>query len=233
MVYDGHHAYLVVGDLDESFVDVRRCIEGMFGESIEGHPDVTIIREDRLGIGESRSLREDHARAPMKATKRVFVIVTHALTPEAQNALLKTLEEPVPTALFFLIIPDDRHLVATLRSRMRRVEGAVPREEYATAAREFLGRAPHARMQFIGDLVAGYDEPETKQAVRKRFHQFTDALERELHATLHASRDTDMHDIVRNALDEVLRVRDYCDDPAAALRLLGEHLALAVPVVRR
>jgi len=232
MVYDGHHAYLVVGDLEESFTDVRYCIESLFGCSIEGHPDVTIVREDRLGIGESRTLRDEHARAPVLASKRVFVIIAHALTPEAQNALLKTLEEPVSTALFFLIVPDDRHLVATLRSRMSRVEGAVPREEYGTSARDFLGRAPHARMQFIADLVVGYDEPETKQEVRKRFHRFTDALERELHAILHAKHDTVTQVAVREALAEVLLVRGYCDDPAAALRLLGEHLALAVPVVR-
>lgn len=41
----------------------------------------------------------------------------HLMTAQAQNALLKSLEEPPPFAIFFLLCIDSKALLDTIRSR--------------------------------------------------------------------------------------------------------------------
>jgi DNA polymerase-3 subunit delta' len=69
------------------------------------------------------------------------------MTPSAQNALLKTLEEPSPRTVLVLVTARPSALLATLRSRCQRVE--VARPENASALRwlaETLGSAPPPRL---------------------------------------------------------------------------------------
>jgi hypothetical protein len=73
---------------------------------------------EQWGIEDSRQLAEAAAQRPVAAEQRVFVIVTSALTHEAQNALLKLFEDPPPTAVFYLLIPSIERLLETVRSRV-------------------------------------------------------------------------------------------------------------------
>ena len=55
------------------------------------------------GIDEIRELRESVRYLPSRDRNKVFIIdEVHMLTPEAFNALLKTLEEPPESVLFIL-----------------------------------------------------------------------------------------------------------------------------------
>ena len=69
------------------------------------------------------------------------------MTPSAQNALLKTLEEPAPRTVLVLVTARPSALLATLRSRCQRIE--VARPEHALALRWLaatLGSAPPPRL---------------------------------------------------------------------------------------
>ena len=70
------------------------------------------------GIEEIRELREAVKFAPSKAKRKVYIIdEVHMLTREAFNALLKTLEEPPPHALFILATTEPHKVPATIKSR--------------------------------------------------------------------------------------------------------------------
>lgn len=70
------------------------------------------------GIDDIRSLREKIKLAPLKARYKVYIIdEAHMLTTEAFNALLKTLEEPPPHAIFILCTTEPQKLPATIVSR--------------------------------------------------------------------------------------------------------------------
>jgi DNA polymerase-3 subunit delta' len=70
------------------------------------------------------------ARSPFEGRTKVFVIEeAERMNPAAQNALLKTLEEPQPDTVFVLISDDEDDLLETIRSRCRVVRlEAVPEE---------------------------------------------------------------------------------------------------------
>ena len=79
------------------------------------------------------------AYRPFEGRRRVVIVErADALLPEAQNALLKTLEEPPPASVFVLITARPDVLLPTVRSRCQRLRFA-PLNAQDVAA--ILGRA--------------------------------------------------------------------------------------------
>ena len=90
------------------------------------HPDVTFVeraanRTDVL-IEQVRDLIARMGTKPSRGPRRIAIIDdAETLNIPAQNALLKTLEEPPGDAIIFMIACGDRMLLDTIRSRMRPV----------------------------------------------------------------------------------------------------------------
>ena len=88
------------------------------------HLDVfEIDAASNRGIDEIRELREKIKLSPSSAKYKVYIIdEVHMLTPEAFNALLKTLEEPPRHALFILATTRVDKLPETITSRCLRID---------------------------------------------------------------------------------------------------------------
>jgi DNA polymerase-3 subunit gamma/tau len=75
------------------------------------------------GIDEIRKLRDRVGLAPMAGRYKVYLVdEVHMLTPEAYNALLKTLEEPPPHIIFILATTEPHKVPATIISRCQRFD---------------------------------------------------------------------------------------------------------------
>lgn len=85
------------------------------------------------GIDEIRNLRENVRFSPTHGKFRVYIIdEIHMLTPQAFNALLKTLEEPPPHAVFIGATTEIENIPRTVLSRVQRFNfRLVPRSEIA------------------------------------------------------------------------------------------------------
>ncbi|MGB8931625.1 MAG: DNA polymerase III subunit delta' [Anaeromyxobacteraceae bacterium] len=117
------------------------------------HPDVTVLSEERVmvkaGRWEAKSGRSpsrdivvdqvrdlvDHRLAMRRFEgRRRFVVIdpADAMNPQAQNALLKTLEEPPDDTTLVLVASSPDSLLPTIRSRCLRVPFApIPAEAIA------------------------------------------------------------------------------------------------------
>jgi DNA polymerase-3 subunit delta' len=89
-------------------------------------PDVHLVQlregRQRIGIAEVQALQSELARRPTEGQWRVAVIAdAERLSAEAENALLKTLEEPPPHAAIVLTTEDAEALLPTTVSRCRRL----------------------------------------------------------------------------------------------------------------
>ena len=93
---------------------------------------------ERLGISEARSIQAVAYRTPQTAARQVLIIRSQQLTTEAQNALLKVVEEPPATTDFALVIGPATQLLPTLSSRLIELtesqEAGVTPEFYAFLA---------------------------------------------------------------------------------------------------
>ncbi|MFN3286150.1 MAG: DNA polymerase III subunit gamma/tau [bacterium] len=75
------------------------------------------------GIDEIREIRERVRLAPAASRYKVYILdEAHMLTTEAENALLKTLEEPPPHVVFVLVTTEPHRLPTTILSRCQRFE---------------------------------------------------------------------------------------------------------------
>lgn len=111
--------------------DCRLCRAG-------SHPDLHWLRppEDKksIGVDQVRDACEKLAMTSMRKGHRIAIVEpAQAMTTSAQNALLKTLEEPAPRTLLMLVTSRPSSLAATLRSRCQRLEIACPTAHDARA----------------------------------------------------------------------------------------------------
>lgn len=84
---------------------------------------IEIDAASNRGIDEMRDLREKVRFAPSQGVYKVYIIdEAHALTPDAFNAFLKTLEEPPPNTVFILATTEPHRLPATIVSRCQRFD---------------------------------------------------------------------------------------------------------------
>ena len=97
-------------------------------------------------IEEVRDLREKTKLMPISLKYKVYIIdEVHMLTPEAFNALLKTLEEPPEHIVFILATTEVHKLPATIISRCQRFAfksipvGQLQRQLTAIAKKEKIG----------------------------------------------------------------------------------------------
>lgn len=84
---------------------------------------IEIDAASNRGINEIRDLREKVRYSPAHCRHKVYIIdEVHMLTPEAFNALLKTLEDP-PSHVFFLMATTESHKIPlTILSRLQRFD---------------------------------------------------------------------------------------------------------------
>ena len=125
------------------------------------HPDVLVI-----GPGETGSIRIEQARdaidrsayRPFEGKRRVVIIDdADAMVPEAQNAMLKTLEEPPQGSTFVLVTSRPDLLLPTVRSRCLRLRfGTLAPSEIAAVLESRHGYAAaeaHAAAAAAGGSV--------------------------------------------------------------------------------
>ena len=98
------------------------------------HPDVVTIQRDKTALGVD-AVREQLAQEirirPFSGERRIFIVPeAEKMTQQAQNAILKTIEEPPDYAMILLLAEQEEALLPTIRSRvLRLVFRPVPETE--------------------------------------------------------------------------------------------------------
>lgn len=93
------------------------------------------------GIDDIRDLREKIKLMPTSGNFKVYIIdEAHMLTPEAFNALLKTLEEPPEHSVFVLATTEPQKIPATIASRSTRYDFKVPTLEHIKAKLDYINK---------------------------------------------------------------------------------------------
>ncbi len=173
--------------------------------------DKQVLLYPDMGVEHARRIREDAALRGI-AGARVFIIVASSITTEAQNALLKTLEEPLGDAVFVLVVPSPDMLLPTVRSRLERAHIAAALAATPIDAQAFLAAPKSARIDMLKVLTAA-DEKDTAGTIA-----FLAALEREL-ARAEIARS-------RAGIEALYAARAYILDKGALRKALLEQVAL-------
>ena len=84
------------------------------------HPDLQFIRPEGslLKIGQIRALQKQIIYEPFEASRKVYILTdVERMNAEAENCLLKTLEEPPASSVLILLTSNVEALLPTTRSR--------------------------------------------------------------------------------------------------------------------
>ena len=95
------------------------CFDGF------NHPDFYLINEagETIKVEEIRQITEKVIEKPIVSNKKVYIINDcDKMTKEAQNCLLKTLEEPPEFAIIILISSNENVILNTIKSRCMSVK---------------------------------------------------------------------------------------------------------------
>ncbi len=115
------------------------CREIDLGRSLDV---IEIDGASNRGIDQIRELRENIRLMPTRGRYRVYIIdEVHMLTTEAFNALLKTLEEPPPHAVFIFATTEPQRVPDTVISRTQRFDFRPLTERDITRRLQVIARA--------------------------------------------------------------------------------------------
>ncbi len=110
------------------------------------HPDLQFIRPDGslLKIGQIRELQRQVIYEPLEASRKVYILTdVDRMNPEAENCLLKTLEEPPAASVLILLTSNVQALLPTTRSRCQILQfHPMPTQELATILVDRYSAAP-------------------------------------------------------------------------------------------
>lgn len=114
-----------------------QCFEG------QNHPDLGIINEqgETIKIDQIRDLISKVIEQPIISSQKVYIINDfEKMTIEAQNCLLKTLEEPPEFATIILISSNENEILNTIKSRCMTIKfNNITNDELKKYATEKLG----------------------------------------------------------------------------------------------
>lgn len=222
-----HHAYVYSGSRAEGIKAAYRFSKEYLGLSPEEGSDITIFEYDHLSIDDARRISVFAAQAPTKGDKKAIIIVTGRFFSQAQNAFLKTFEEPPEGTTLFLVIPAEGMLLPTLRSRL--ISLSPEDVEIAKVAREFLEADPTAREKIVTKLLARSkaDKDEEKQAARLDAIRIIEGITLAAYAARKKTKgDTKELDLLLQDLDRFMPIMH---ERSAPLKLIFEHLRIVMP----
>ena len=139
------------------------------------HPDVLYIKDgEKLGIEQARKIKNHFVYKPNKAKGKVVVVETaDNMTVDAQNALLKTIEELPENGLIILGASTDANFLPTIISRSQIITFNLvghkqpTYEVYAQDIEKLIKSGISERFEYIEKLK---DREEFLQALVQYFH---------------------------------------------------------------
>lgn len=137
------------------------------------HPDFKQIEPENgvIKIETIRNLQQEIAQKPIASSKKVYLIInSDAMTREAQNCLLKTLEEPPEYATIILTTANEAKLLNTIKSRCIKISFApINKKEIKIKLKEILQEQPNEELidKSQGSLGRAVKLQENKEIYRQ------------------------------------------------------------------
>lgn len=167
---------------------------------------------ESFGIDDARNLIVSAYHRPLETKTQVLIVRTDFITLEAQNALLKLLEEPPVSTKLIFILPKDLILLETLKSRLQTDDLGVNEVAEANVIfLDFLSLDYKSRIELI------------EQATKNKNVTWQRAIKKGLldylrHSSTQELPLIELEYVVRNLLTR-----------GASNKMLLEHVALILP----
>lgn len=219
---DFHHAYLLTGNLDFWKTGLTTELKKYFNlEFLTSSPDIWWRDYDSFGLKDAQRLIELEIRRSFGKFGRFFILEISSITTEAQNALLKTFEEPASDVHFFIMARSEEIFLPTFLSRLI-VLSVNDNQITDQGAREFIKADLPDRLNFIQNRFL-----KNRERSKGEIINFVANLEKILREQINLTQASEEEKL---ALQEIINCQRHLQNQRVSVRLILEHLALVLPV---
>lgn len=234
-----HHAYLVTGDITESLNGVLEFLDKNFNFK-NTHPDLFIFNLEDFGVENTQDLISANIKRPALGGKKFIISSFNKISHQAQNSLLKTLEEPEQNTHIFLITENASVFLPTVLSRVQTIKGGSNNIEGGASKRItsnkdnvipevkiFISSEIPKRLEMIKKIL---EEKEDEKIGDSEIFNFINSLEKEINTIVRNSSNS------TNSIKQLkpfLIVDEYMRDNSSSKKLLLEYLALRLPIYKK
>lgn len=217
-----YHSYVIEGDVDALVKEVRSVLETR-GDIVPASPDVFINTYDSFTIADSGLVKEWHSSFAISSAKKVCILGAQFINHEAQQSLLKILEEPHVNTHFFIIVPQAGLLLGTIRSRTHTITTTAQASEIDI--KKFVTLSSADRLTLVATLIEKYKDTEGSGGLRHEATMLVNGMEQYFHEKF--IKDS-TNDTLQFVLGELSNARDYLSTPGASVKMILEHLSLVI-----
>lgn len=234
------HAYIFSG---EAMIGKRTFALELAGRAIAGHPannpDILAVGPagsesgQTIAIEEVRKIKDFAALSPYGVGPHKFIVIddAHSMTVEAQNALLKVLEEPSASSILILVTAHPETLLPTIVSRCQEIKFAtLPRKLVERFLQE--SKLPAKKAAFLAEFVNGRiglakriikedSFGQVEEAVKKIMHLVKADINERLTVAQKLTDDKNKADLPRLVFYWMLYLRTRLNEPKAHKMLKG------------
>ena len=226
------HSYLLSGDpgsgkklIANTFAAALLCEKGQADPCMEcssckkaetfQHPDIIHVTHEKPGVITVDDIRtqvvHDVAIRPYYGTWKVYLIPdAQMMNTQAQNALLKTIEEPPSYAVIILITTNAEALLPTILSRCVRLDVKVVKDSLIKKYLMERLKVPDYLAEVDASMAHGSIGRAKEAATSEEFARVTESAIRLL---IHAD-DMEIYELtkaVRSVSEEKQKIEDYLD----------------------
>ncbi len=231
-----HHAYLIEGNSKETLPEMLQFLETLEIKT-KGNADFFNLQFDSLKMEDALNLKSLSSEKSFEPGKKIFLISANNFLLEAQNAMLKIFEEPIPHTHFFLIVPDIGSLLGTLISRFQIIEHKIKLLDETKEAEKFLSFSLKERIDYLKEFLIEEDDTEEEDVNSKNYDsprakslRFLNALEKVLEEKfIQIYVKENEKKLFSTCMNHILEVRSYLRQPGSSLKTLLESVALIIP----
>lgn len=218
MNFGAHHVYVIEGNKDKILFSVKEYLADFYNSPSNSNPDIFEHHFLNFLVEHSRLVKDTDIKTPFYHAQKSILISFDSITREAQNALLKVLEDPSPTSRFFIVTNSADILLPTVLSRVE----VIRHESYglnksSIDVNAFLKAKPAKRLEMVGVLLKQIGEEETS---KEEAGNFLKVLKTNIEEGV-MKGEVDI-----SVLKTVLSTLDFARDKSASLKLLLERVCL-------
>ncbi|MEI6316685.1 MAG: hypothetical protein WCO65_03095 [bacterium] len=216
---DFFHAYVIGGHKEDAKAFVNSFLE-KFG--VVHDNSITTSEHVIFTIDHVRELRHWQQLVSQNGEK-IYIAYISFITNEAQNALLKTLEEPVPHTHIIIAIPKPEMLLPTLLSRVQVIIPEKSERSGSQKIKDFLKLSIADKLEFVKKLTEKGDDEYASAEVREKAVAFFDDLEHYF-----AENISEVNSKNIEKVESILKLKKYLYSPAASTKSILETVVLSL-----
>jgi len=220
-----YHSYIVEGDGDTTAKELLSFLKSR-GDVANDSSDILFQSYESFTMDDSSEIKSWHNQLGATGEKRICIITTKFINREAEQTLLKIIEEPTLNTHFFIVVPDSSVLLPTIISRTHIIK--IEKEDDKNIEKEaiaFILSKPKERIDKVALIIKNNKDEENSGQLRYYATSFVNELEKNIYQKF--KKDRSNKDVIF-ILEELQKSRDYLSTPGASVKMILEHLAIVI-----